>query len=78
MNKDKYVFAQLVSFLDNFKFLRIVKSMTVTSMSRVILVGINYLRCCSGSFLIGRAFGILSSHWKRMQARSIISESENP
>lgn len=25
MNKDKYVFAQLVSFLDNFKFLRIVK-----------------------------------------------------
>ena len=25
MNKDKYVFAQLVQFLDNFKFLRIVK-----------------------------------------------------
>ena len=25
MNKDKYVFAQLVGFLDNFKFLRIVK-----------------------------------------------------
>ena len=25
MNKDKYVFAQLVSFMDNFKFLRIVK-----------------------------------------------------
>ncbi len=25
MNKDKYVFSQLVSFLDNFKFLRIVK-----------------------------------------------------
>lgn len=25
MNKDKYVFAQLVSFLDNFKFLRIVR-----------------------------------------------------
>ena len=25
MNKDKYVFAQLVAFLDNFKFLRIVK-----------------------------------------------------
>ena len=24
MNKDKYVFAQLVGFLDNFKFLRIV------------------------------------------------------
>ena len=25
MNKDKYVFAQLVGFLDNFKFLRIVR-----------------------------------------------------
>ena len=25
MNKDKYVFAQLVGFLDNFKFLRVVK-----------------------------------------------------
>ena len=25
MNKDKYVFAQLVGFLDNFKFQRIVK-----------------------------------------------------
>ena len=25
MNKDKYVFAQLVQFLDNFKYLRIVK-----------------------------------------------------
>ena len=25
MNKDKYVFAQMVGFLDNFKFLRIVK-----------------------------------------------------
>lgn len=25
MNKDKYVFAQLVQFLDSFKFLRIVK-----------------------------------------------------
>ncbi len=25
MNKDKYVFAQLASFLDNFKFLRIVR-----------------------------------------------------
>ena len=25
MNKDKYVFAQLVEFLDNLKFLRIVK-----------------------------------------------------
>lgn len=26
MNKDKYVFAQLVAFLDNFKFLRLVKN----------------------------------------------------
>lgn len=25
MNKDKYVFAQMVEFLDNYKFLRIVK-----------------------------------------------------
>ena len=25
MNKDKYVFAQMIGFLDNFKFLRIVK-----------------------------------------------------
>ena len=25
MNKDKYVFAQLVEFMDNFKFLRVVR-----------------------------------------------------
>lgn len=25
MNKDKYVFAQMVEFLENYKFLRIVK-----------------------------------------------------
>ncbi len=29
MHKDKYVFAQMIEFLDNFKFLRIVKKYDV-------------------------------------------------
>ena len=29
MNKDKYVFAQMVEFLDNYKFLRIVKKVSI-------------------------------------------------
>lgn len=43
MNKDKYVFAQMVEFLDNYKFLRIVKSMMATSMLSILLAGINFL-----------------------------------
>ena len=33
MNKDKYVFAQLVEFLDCFKFRRIAQSTMETNMS---------------------------------------------
>lgn len=32
MNKDKYGFVQMIGFLDNFKFLRIVKNTTVIVM----------------------------------------------
>lgn len=42
MNKDKYVFAQMVEFLDNYKFLRIVKKYD-TSMLSILLAGINFL-----------------------------------
>ena len=37
MNKDKYIFAQMVEFLDNYKFLRIVKKLSI------LLAGINFL-----------------------------------
>lgn len=47
MNKDKYVFAQMVEFLDNYKFLRIVKKYDgnkyVKHFTSWLLAGINFL-----------------------------------
>ncbi len=43
MNKDKYVFAQLVGILDNFKFLRIVKKYGCIKTKSVIYTERNEL-----------------------------------
>ena len=44
MNKDKYVFSQLVTFLDEFKFLRIVKKYEGNKYIKSYTVGISCLR----------------------------------
>ena len=43
MNKDKYVFAQLIEFLNNDKFRRLVDKYDGTVMSSISPAGTNFL-----------------------------------
>ena len=75
MNKDKYVFSQLVTFLDEFKFLRIVKKYE----------GNKYIKSYTcWNQLLTMMFGQLSNretsscHWRLTPENSIIWESASP
>lgn len=78
MNKDKYVFAQLVGFLDNFKFLRIVKKYEGDKYIKSYTCWNQLLTMMFDSCQIERACGISLLRWKRMPENFITSASANP
>ena len=64
MNKDKYVFAQLVAFLDNNSSVTWLTSMMGTGMSRTSPAGISSWHSCSDNSVTVRACVMLSLHWR--------------
>ena len=78
MHKDPFVFSQLAQFLNRSKFNRIVAKYDGDKYVKSYTCWNQLLTMMFGQLSNREAFGISSSHWKRMQARSITSESENP
>ena len=64
MNKDKYVFAQLVEFLDNNKFRHLVDKYDWNRYVSHSLVGISSWHSCSDNSVIVRVCVMWSLHWR--------------
>ena len=64
MNKDKYVFAQLVEFLDNNKFRHFVDKYDGNRNVKSFTCGISSWHSCSDNFVIVRVCVMLSLHWR--------------
>lgn len=65
MNKDKYVFAQLVAFLDNNKFRHLVDKYDGNRyVKNFSPAGISSWHSCSDNSVTVRACVMLSLHWR--------------